>query len=349
MTGKDPFVNWMCGIALVVTVLFTSKLALAAVGPASDFKVYANNVVVDIPKASSSIVLTTGQSVYVYAKGTATSSTIGNIMQALKVVCNNTYIWSTRNHEGKDAYISDGGKLVVPIRFLFTAPSTGTYTCKLQALAASGDGALPSDYLLFKGGAANTSISLSSPLAGADKWGTEDDFTDYDYAGGKYDDTAIHIGPELPAGSAEYALRSSRWQASDNASSIDVIGDVELTVCYQGTGSCPAYAWGDSAIHDTGSSVDTRLIIQQMPDATANTPCAITYDPPTGYYRTTLTTSAHHQKIFHRSSNVPFSAACGASRYFISKVEVRWISNNPVRIEPGSASAGYSIGIAQNR
>jgi hypothetical protein len=319
----------------------------AAIGLANDFIVYANGAVVNIPGLSGSITLNEGESVYVYGKGTATSSTVAPLMEGMMIRCGNSeYVSSTRNHEGIFAYPSTGGALTVPVRFLFTAPTSGTYTCKLQAVVMGVNSS--SLYLRFKAGVENTSISLSAPLSGAAKWGTEQDPKDNDYGdGGYYDDEAIHVGLGLPAGTAEYALRR-RWQASASASSVDVIGDVELTSCSYADTTCAAYAWGSPSIANQGSIVDTRLIVQQMPSSNSNTPCAITYYPSSGYQRTFITSGAHHRKIFHRLAEVPFSPACGTSRSFINKVEVRWVANNPVRIERGVSTSGWSIGIAQN-
>jgi hypothetical protein len=93
--------------------------------------------------------------------------------------------------------------------------------------------------------------------------------------------------------------------------------------------------------------VDTRLLVQQMSNTTPSVPCAITYDPASGYDRTTITTNAHHLKVFHQAT-APFHPDCGTSRRFAIKVEVKWISGNPIWIEAGHTTSGYSIGIAHN-
>ena len=116
-------------------------------------------------------------------------------MQAMSVICDDAYFWSTRNHEGKDAYVNTGGMLTVPVRFLFTATSAGMHTCKLKAWCQKGQGAQLSDYLELQAGA-HTSLSLSAPLSGAKKWGTENDFKDSYYAGP--DDNYSDPGPDDP-------------------------------------------------------------------------------------------------------------------------------------------------------
>jgi hypothetical protein len=331
------------GRAILVLVLFASafvfpRVSFAAIILSSDYAVPSDDAFHDIPGLSSSFFLGAGQSVYVYAKGTATSNTNVNFLQGLKVVCDSNYVNSTRNHTGNDSYVSNSGKLTVSVRFLFSAPLAGSYSCKFQVRASPGSGALTTSRLALKAGVDS----------GAAVWGTENDPKDADYSSG-LDTGAIHLGPGLAAGTNEFAVRSSRWLASSSSVGIDVSGDVELTSCYYGTSSCAAYAYGPSASYHNGSVVDTRLLVQQMPSLTSPTPCAVTYDPPSGYLRTSITSDTHHQKIYHAISNVPFSAACGNSRYFVNKLEVKWISDNPIRIEPGSPAGGYSLGTARNR
>lgn len=318
----------------------TPSAGWAAVELLQDFTVVADGVTRDVPGVSVAKVLAAGKSLYIYAKGTASSSSSGNVMMGLSVSCGPAGIWSTRNHEGSDYYPATGGNLTLAVRYLFTAPTAGTYECKLKARSKPGAGADSSDNLTLLPGSSNTLISVVAAAAGSTAWGTENDYKDkyYDPAAS---DEAVHLGPGLAAGTEEYALRTSRWLGS--ADEVTAVGDIEMTVCYDHTGSCPSYAWGALAIKDAGSTVDTRLLVQQMPDATSSTPCAVAYDPPTGYRRTVIHSAAHHQKIYHQISNLPLNPACGSSRYFIDKVEVKWVSGNPVRIEPSNYSTNILL------
>ncbi|GAC1039272.1 hypothetical protein thsps117_40300 [Pseudomonas sp. No.117] len=301
--------------------------------------------------------LAAGEPFYLFARGTATSDTTGNLMLGLRIACGDEYLWSTRNHEGNDAYSNPRGQLQEDVRYLFVPASAGTYTCKLQGRNLKGDGALSSNSWTLLSGDSNTYLSWASGLQGA-AWGTENDESDFalaqkagrlgdagsqcrNRAGDDVDDDqntttccrkSVHLSLKLPAGSNEYALRSARWTPAPGVTSIKAIGDIEMTVCYDGTGSCPEYAYGTPDQKGLGSVVNSRLVVYQMSTG-SSVPCATSYYPSSGFQRTAITTDAHHQKIYHTLDNVPVSSSCGADSYFLSKVEVNLVSGNPIRIE----------------
>jgi hypothetical protein len=340
---------------LFILFVFFPTSSRAEINLASDFAVPADGNYHDVPGLQTTIFLNAGKSVYIYAIFTATSNTTVNMLQGAKIVCGTRYVLTTQNHTGSDSYSTTGGKLKSAVRFLFTAATDGSYTCKLQVVCSS-SAAVAGNKLTLKAGA-DTSIDFSIPQSGAGAWGTENDFKDSYFrtlcpptSSAPCDNQKLHIGPGMPAGTAEYSVRSARWQASIGASGVDAIGDTEITVCYNGSLiSCSLYAYGPTSDHDAGSTIDTRLLVQQMPSATDPNPCAVTYEPPIGFKRTNISTATHHQKIFHSITNLPFNtSACGSSRYFVSKVEIRWVSGNPIRVEAGNPG-GYSISILKNR
>lgn len=339
--------------------------AHAAISLLQDLPVQADSQVHDIGEDDAHGRLTVtkklavGEPFYLFARGTAVSDTTGNMMLGLRINCDADYLWSTRNHEGSDAYSNPQGQLQEDVRFLFVPTKAGTYTCKLQGLNLPGANASNSNHWTLLHGDTSTFLSWTSGVQGA-SWGNENDDSDYALAekagrlgdansgciGGdnkavdgdgnttSYCKGSVHLGTGLPAGTSEYALRSARWTPAATVTSVKAIGDIEMTVCYSGTGSCPKYAFGSTDQKASGSVVDTRLIVYQMP-AGSSEPCATTYFPSTGYQRTTISTDAHHLKIYHQINEIPVSTAsnCGTGSSFISKVEVKLVSGNPVRIE----------------
>lgn len=353
-----------------------SPCANAAISLLQDQPVKADSVVHDIGEDDAHGHLTVTKTLaanepfYLFARGTAISDTTGNMMLGLRINCNADYLWSTRNHEGSDAYSNPQGQLQEDVRFLFVPAKAGSYTCKLQGLNLPGAGASTSNQWTLLNGDSSTFLSWMSGVQGA-SWGNENDDSDYVLAekagrlgdadsgciGGdnkavdgdgnttSYCKNSVHLGAGLPAGTTEYALRSARWTPAATVSSVKAIGDIELTVCYSGTGSCPKYAFGSADQKTLGSVVDTRLVVYQIPSGSSE-PCATTYYPTTGYQRTNINSDAHHQKTYHQINQVPVSNAssCGSNSSFISKVEVKLISGNPVRIE----GSHYSQNILMN-
>lgn len=313
------------------------------------------------------------QPFYLYAKGVAASNTTNIQMMGLRINCLDDYLWSTRNHEGSDAYTSTTtpGSLQLEVRYLFVPSAAGKYTCTLQAQNIPGTGASSSDSWTLQAGG-KTYLSTDSNVDGANAWGTEYDDSDYKLAekAGRLGDSdsacvdtlgdpidekkdasdanttqyckkSVHVGPGLPAGISEYALRSDRWIPAAGVTKVKAMGDIELTVCYYNTGSCPKYAWGASGDKASGSVVNTRLVVTQFPIG-SSTECSMSSFP---FQRTPISSSAHHLKVYHTQDISVDTARCGANVYFKSKIEVNWVNGNPVRIE----GSHYSQNILMNQ
>jgi hypothetical protein len=292
------------------------------------------------------------EKIYFFARGKAVSSTSGNMMLGLQVFCRGAtskkadYLWSTRNHEGNDAYVDAKGVLSLDVRYLFTAPVADAYTCTLNAQNYRGKDAVASeDYWTLMKGADNTFLSVDYSVPNSIGWGTENDPKDDKRAQAAGKDTAeystnyVNIGPtdKLFNKTREDVLRSPQWIPT--STSIKAFSDIELTSCYYGTGSCEAYAQGTKADQSQNSVVKTRLIVDQIP-AGSTTPCATT---ATDFAETKITWDAHHQKIYHSLNSVPVlkaQSSCGDGSYFSSRVDVQWVSGNPVRVENSHYSHG---------
>lgn len=283
------------------------------------------------------------------------------------------YLQSTRNHLGADAYPSTLGLLKQDVRYLFKAPKAGEYECKLVASNYKGTKEdLTYSWRLLKG-AENTFLSWSdsaSNVLGSQAWGTQNDPSDRDLAisaipsrlnehntpadpakgieADLWDSTAVHLGPStntaLVAVGTEKkpsinVLQSDKWTPSSMAKSVKAIMDVEMTVCYFGTGSCAKYARGTKDQKNAGSTVYTRMVVSEYkPDS--DEPCATTQ---TEWTKTKIASNTHHQKLYNKLDEItPHS--CSANSYLRSKLEVKWAEGNPVRIEPST----YSHSILMN-
>lgn len=312
------------------------------------------------------------QPFYLYAKGVATSSTTGIQMMGLRINCQDDYLWSTRNHEGSDAYptTTTPGTLQLEVRYLFVPSAAGKYTCTLQAQNRVGTGAGTSDWWTLQANG-KTYLSTDSSVEGANAWGNENDDSDYKIAKKKsllpdsdvgcvdtmgklidepdgtpgaatqYCTKSVHVGPGQLAGVKVYALQSGPWTPAAGVTKVKAMGDIELTVCYDHTASCPKYAWGTVGEKSAGSRVNTRLVVMQYPVG-SSTKCSITSFP---LQSTTISSSAHHLKVYHTQDVSVDTARCGQNVYFKSTVEVNWADGNPVRIE----GSHYSQNILMNQ
>lgn len=322
--------------------------------------------------------LQANESYYLEAIGTAKSEeTTGIQMLGLRVFCEipgadpQVYgtLQSTQNHEGPNAY--DLGKLAIRVHYLFTAPQTAKYTCTLEAKNRAGTGGVGGHLILQPG--AQTSWTSKSNIVGAKAWGIEND--DSDFVWMKAPDTStgnectrtvddvilpldppykgpdvnvktvckgsVHIGttkPGLPSKTAVYSLRSDRWFPSGTR--IRNIADIELTACYNGTGSCPSYAWGRTDQKTAPSTVQTRLMIEQH--NTIDDKLCDTFKSPDQFPK--ITAKTHHMKVYH-DFTFEKSSNCNADSYFISKLYVKYLDGNPVRIE----DSRYSQNILMNQ
>lgn len=315
---------------------------------------------------------------YLEAIGTAKSEkTTGIQMLGLRVFCEipgakpQAYgtLQSTQNHEGPTAY--DLGKLSLHVHYLFIAPQAGKYTCTLQAKNRPGTNGTGGE-LKLQIGAETSWASKSNPL-GAKAWGVENDQSDFvwmklpetslgnectrtdsdgtikpidlPYEGdGVNIKTAckgsVHIGtikPDIPSKTAVYSLKSDAWFAAGTA--IRNIADIELTACYFNTGSCPKYAWGREDQKTNPSHVQTRLMVEQR--NTIDNKVCDTFNSPYQYPK--ITAKTHHMKVYH-DFTFEKSSNCNVDSYFISKLYVKYLDGNPVRIE----DSRYSQNILMN-
>jgi hypothetical protein len=207
---------------------------------------------------------------------------------------------------------------VLIARALFTAPATGSLTCTLQAGWINHDSVdktgsinvVAATYLkdLTKAGLATTGQS----------WGTQ---------------------PRVLVNKSAYTPAAT-FTAPSGASSITVVGDVAVTVCYSMHGNVPRYDCGtDKSARTLGSfaRVGTQLVVQQL--QADGSVCAVDAPPLLG---TTITIKRHHYKVL-ATRTVAINHAC-TSRMFraFERVTVD-AGGNSVEIEGGHAYASANV------
>jgi hypothetical protein len=250
----------------------------------------------------SNLAFTAGKKMYFYGKYEATSDTTASVLMGARIVCSRGVtqapsVYSTCNHEG-----SDEGKRTIALRWLLVVPETGTYTCDLTGRANKTEGEAT---LTIVAGPNTAIIMEDGPVFGAAQWidpGLED----------------------IPNGSSAYVLRKT-WTATQNAHTIDVDADVEVTT------------------KGTYSIVTTNLFATQVGPSGAG--CA----PPVSVARTmTVYAATRHLKFYHSLRDVPISTDWSCTRNFGLKVRVGVSAGDAIRVEgtdPPDTNS-YSNGIA---
>jgi hypothetical protein len=249
---------------------------------------------------------TGGQHYLVQAQWTATSPTRTRpALQAAQVWCQpaaggagGRSVFTTRNHTGGTGYSR------ALVRWMFTAPATGGYTCTLMGHAAASD-AVSGQYLTVVGGG-ETFLSV-------------DRVADVD--GQEWRQGQVHIA----TGTAAYVLRRN-YLAGHGGRAI-IFADVELTNNY------------DAGVYGRDSAVTAELVVVQV-DA-AGQLCGA---PAHTYRVSKVISSyVHHDKVY-TAVDAPKSGIAGCSDYFAVKLLVRADSGNPVIVEGGGSGYTNAIG-----
>lgn len=220
-------------------------------------------------------------------------------------------VFTSRNNEGR--FRGRDGMLTVTAMYLFVAPLDGSYRCSLIG-RSSGERVTAHP---------GTSLSISREAeVSAAQWS----YRTCDSKGGRVTPDEVplrastgcgYLVPRARGGFAERAevLASDRFIASEAARAIDVIADLQVTTCYQGTRSCAPEVsrYGGRSPHSS-AKVRTRLDVVQLD--LLGRPCARTSYPRGARFGTTVISArAHHQKIGHRVVH-PISSADGCTRRF---------------------------------
>jgi hypothetical protein len=214
---------------------------------------------------------------------------------------------------------STGAVVAQNTRLLFTAPTSGTWTCYLFGLSIVSTTTKPTMTVL---GSGRTYLDMSD--------GNHSSGQMWQGSAPAY----LYMGPKAGEDNAQYILAGS-FQALPALTGRTVTGaaDVAITTCYNGTASCPSAHWGSSG----STTIDTRLVMSRM--RADGTVCAVTNIPSSGYKRTVISNAIHHLKIDNAgvASNAP---ATGCTSRFVIKLYVAWIAGNPFELEMVSGPGG---------
>jgi len=286
------------------------------------------------PGVTQTFSLNAGEAVYLYGVGTTSSNRPENMLDALELNCDGQYIKTTRNHVGTAATAQAA-------RVLFVAPTTASYSCTLFGSVFPRTGGDGTDYHTYLAGAGNTQLTRSIVVRPCDsdwspcRWGTESDVVE------TFPETTdgIYVGPHSPNGISEYVLHGPRFNPPAAVPSLDVYAQVEVTACYAGTASCPSIRQGGAS--NVGTTVELRLMVQQMASTTSSTVCHTTYYPAAGPLQFTASHDEHHKKAHLAATDVPFWPGCGRS--FIVKTLATWIADADAKVEYGHhGTSGFS-------
>lgn len=278
--------------------------------------------------------LDAGESRFVYGRLRARNTSARNVEQQVGVSCDGTpggLIRTSRNNEGRDRRTSGGwGILVIDVRYLFTAPVSGTYVCALWGRSSAESlTALPH----------GTLIQMSrEDDRGSKQWLQQPCDSRGRVAEGPADRTGsrceylVHSrvkqrGTAYP--DRGYALVEDLYVADPGARALQVIADLQLTTCYRGTNSCIDAVDRYGAPHGSRGVVDTRLEVYQLDAAGGTTLCRAT--KPARLRRTVISAHAHHLKIRHQVVR-SVRADAGCTPRFMFRVYVRSVSGDPIKI-----------------
>ncbi|MEV8455544.1 hypothetical protein AB0467_28370 [Streptomyces sp. NPDC052095] len=290
-----------------------------------------------------SMALGAGEKRHLRARLEATSTTTGIVGLTQRIRCLNAsgatvsvVAASARNHEGSDTTTyATPGHLPLYADLLFTAPSTGTYTCVLQGTAYS---SLPGSYHLTAV-ANNTWLETDDTDQTGARWWQNPACESDDSAG-----ACTYVGGGAARRDAwvfyDDGTPVYKWQAHPDAISVSAQANLELTTCYQATASCAkamqVYPRGENAV------VDARFEFIQL-DATGHT-CRT----HSATARRTITDDAHHAVGYSSLIGIPIDSSCG-TRTFLLRIYVKHVSGQTVKIDGlQSGITSLTNGIAFN-
>lgn len=216
---------------------------------------------------------------------------------------------------------SAGNKILMP-RFIYTAPSAGTYTCELRAVCSRARiGAGPvEDQWFFINSSATSEVGQPSYLeatAALDpSAGTGRDLT------GAWDD--------LDNGEAvDVATWNSEFVAPAGISEFAMSGDVALTACTATGGSTDPNGTTHCHPDPAGGLSHVKVNVEALQRASGGGYCATTLV----HSRTFDITADEHHHVEYGGGMVPVSSAPGCTRTFRLKAYVKDYSGQAVVVQ----------------
>jgi hypothetical protein len=181
--------------------------------------------------------------------------------------------------------VTRGTRVVLLTRGLVTAPATRALTCQLYAVLINHASTRVYGTINVLAG---TSLRLSAPIhSSAQVW--------------QYNKALVN---------SSYAAAPVRFTARATATSIQAIGDVNVTVCYPGDnrGACLGRGSRRSASY---AYVGTQLVVRPLQASGAV--CRTYVSGPLAGTR--ITWEIHHRKLNLNIINIPVSSSCTSRRF----------------------------------
>ena len=304
------------------------------------------------------------------ARAEITSSSTGDVYTQTFIGCTGNdgqsvaqQIGAAENHRGKDAtgpnYPVQGHLVLNPL-LLFTAPTTGTYTCQLTATkGTTADPAAgvhitalgrvngePTTWLKVSGKGSDLGMAWQDPPCDAPGDTTPtaaNNFSACVYLAGASNLKQIYV---FDNGSNGDGSEAQVWFAPPETAFVDASASIMLTSCHYQTSSCPAddsQSWWNY-IHEAGTvnggTVDTHLeLIQLDPDGKA---CMANQTPEERWF---VGNAAHHNMHYFSLSNVPVYP-CNGSRQFKLRISVKYVTGVPLKLDGNTWTHGFVVASA---
>lgn len=369
---RNAFATFL-GSAWVGMIISTQLLA-QSVTPAPPLQSLPMVSDTDIGSSSTPLVwgtfsLQAGETRRVLGRAEITSSTNSNVYTQTFTQCigpDGTVSQqggAAENHQGNDTPVGPNypsqGHLVLQPLLLFTAPTTGIYTCELTATkgttADPGAGIHMTALARVNGDPATWLEVSTANDAGASWWQNPPCDKDGDTSPTPADGPSACL---YLAGAANLqqiyvfdddGSPAKVWEAPStpsNAAFVDASASLMLTSCFYGTSSCPAddsqsfwsYYFWDVGVD--GGTVDTYLeLIQLNPDGGT---CVSTKTPEERWF---VGNAAHHNMHYYSLSNVPVYP-CNGSRAFKMRISVKYVTGVPLKIDGPLFTHGFVINSA---
>lgn len=285
--------------ALVLSLVHAVPASAAARSYAPDTVVRADSQIRQL--ASITLSASGGDKYALYARMQTENSTT-RMLAEMRLHCHQSTpeLTTTQNlHAGQSLLVLHG-------RYIFTAPASGTYTCRFAVRSIIPGGTTdPSETFLVRG--SGTYLEAAAQPSWVEH-GYQPDIVRVVSGGTALDVAVLYFTAPL------------------SVSQFAATADVEMTNCYDDSRECIT-----TPRNTENSRVSSRLQVMQV--AVGGGYCSITNYPESGYAVTAITRDQHHRKIHHRVDRVSVHTSSDCTRTFRIKVYLKVDSGNDALVE----------------
>jgi hypothetical protein len=299
--------------ATATTLLAAAVLTFAPASPVAADTTHANDQLIHADHTLHTLATVTvnaerGQRLHVTGRLQAHDAQ-ARMLSEIRLRCTSDSsgdLWTTQNMSRGQA------RAVLTARYLFTAPSSGSYDCELLARSFIPGGGGNRD-AAFRVEGDGTYLRVD-PVAA---WARH----------------RFQASERLVTPRRAYDVTVMDFTAPAGVDRFTATADVELTNCYG-----PARICNTDPVNGNRSVVGSRLQVMQR--AANGGYCRVTSWPASGLDRTSVSWGVHHKKNYHRVQvNVSEEARC--TRSFRVKTYVRWLAGNDMMVERAPYSNVY--------